>query len=73
MRKNAGIRSFSKIPRLIGVIQLPPLPGAPGASESATFALQHAGAWAVKEATQLEKAGFEGVMLENFGDVPLLS
>lgn len=60
-----------KLPGLIGVIHLPPLAGAPGArSLHPAAALARAGAWAVKEATALERAGFEGLILENFGDVP---
>lgn len=60
-----------QLPRLIGVIHLPPLPGAPLAAGLAPLeALTRAGTRAVKEAQELEKAGFEGLILENFGDVP---
>ena len=39
------------LPRLIGVIHLPPLPGSPGASHlNPAVALSKAGLWAVKEA-----------------------
>src|SRR4029079_5487495 len=57
------------LPSLIGVIHLPALAGAPGSSDPAD-ALQRAGLQAVKEAQILVKAGFDGLILENFGDVP---
>jgi membrane complex biogenesis BtpA family protein len=58
-------------PRLIGVVHLPPLPGSPGASRlSPSDALGAAGLLAVKEAKQLVAAGFDGIILENFGDTP---
>ena len=60
-----------KLPSLIGVIHLPPLPGSPGASHLApSIALANAGAWAVKEAKILVQNGFDGIILENFGDIP---
>lgn len=65
--------SMKKIPKLIGVIHLPPLAGSPRSkleTGSPAHALQKAGLWAVKEALLLEKAGFEAVILENFGDTP---
>ncbi|MGK5090098.1 BtpA/SgcQ family protein [Bdellovibrionota bacterium FG-2] len=59
------------VPRLIGVIHLPALAGAPGAHGlDPADALQRAGAQAVKEAQALTKAGFEALILENFGDIP---
>ncbi len=61
------------IPRLIGVIHLPPLSGSPRALReglSPSDALQRAGLWAVKEARLLAQAGFEGLVIENFGDTP---
>ena len=59
------------LPRLIGVIHLPPLPGSPGASHlNPGVALSKAGLWAVREAVALTKAGFDGLILENFGDTP---
>ncbi len=60
-----------KLPRCIGVIHLPPLPGSPGASRfDPASALERAGLLAVTEARALEKAGFEGIIIENFGDAP---
>jgi membrane complex biogenesis BtpA family protein len=60
-----------KIPDLIGVIHLPALAGAPGAAGlHPADALREAGMRAVDEARALAKAGFGGVILENFGDAP---
>jgi membrane complex biogenesis BtpA family protein len=59
------------LPKLIGVIHLPPLPGSPGASHlHPARALAEAGTWAVKEAQVLASNGFDGIILENFGDIP---
>jgi uncharacterized protein len=56
----------SALPRLIGVIHLPALPGSPGAATPiATIA-----AAAAEDARSLAAAGFDGVMVENFGDAP---
>ena len=58
-------------PRLIGVLHLPPLPGSPGATHlSPVQALHQAAERAIAEARLLERAGFEALILENFGDVP---
>jgi uncharacterized protein len=62
-------------PGLIGVIHLPALAGAPlarGTNRDMVPAelLQRAGLNAVTEAKLLEKAGFEAIILENFGDAP---
>lgn len=59
------------LPGLIGVIHLPALPGAPGAhGKSPASVLKQATERAVGEARRLEKAGFEGLIIENFGDAP---
>lgn len=59
------------LPRLIGVIHLPALAGSPGASGlDPASALSRAGLWAVQEAQALTRAGFEALILENFGDSP---
>ena len=50
--------------RLIGVVHLPPLPGAP--RYSGDLSLESA----VRDAGQLEHAGFDSLIVENFGDVP---
>lgn len=55
------------------MIHLPGLPGSPRALRSglsAARSLHAARDRAVLEARQLERAGFEGVILENFGDAP---
>jgi len=60
-----------KFPKLMGVIHLPPLPGAPAAhGKNPAETLQSAGFRAVQEAKILSDAGFDGIILENFGDVP---
>jgi membrane complex biogenesis BtpA family protein len=59
-------RDPSSLPRLLGVLHLPALPGSPRfAGDLAAIAAQ-AGA----EAALLEAAGFDGVVVENFGDAP---
>src|SRR5579885_2498212 len=63
--------AHSRLPALIGVIHLPPLAGAPGAARAhPASVLEKAGTRAVGEARLLAKAGFQAVVLENFGDVP---
>ncbi len=51
--------------RVIGMVHLPPLPGAPKAGPIATTIDR-----AVSEARLLAKAGFDAVIVENFGDSP---
>jgi membrane complex biogenesis BtpA family protein len=61
----------TKLPSLIGVLHLPALAGAPGARRlHPAEALRMAGMRAVEEAKALAKAGFGGLILENFGDAP---
>ena len=52
--------------RLIGMIHLPPLPGAARASERLSAIIKKA----VHEARLLASAGFDGLIVENFGDAP---
>jgi membrane complex biogenesis BtpA family protein len=60
-----------KATALIGVVHLPALPGAPlSHGHDPSGCLQHAGEIAIKEAELFKKAGFEGIILENFGDIP---
>jgi membrane complex biogenesis BtpA family protein len=60
-----------RIPKLIGVVHLPPLPGSPLAhGEHPVDILQKVGMQAVEEAQMLAQAGYDGVILENFGDTP---
>jgi len=59
------------LPSLIGVIHLPALPGAPEAAGlDPSEALAQARNWAVQEAKILAKAGYDGIIIENFGDAP---
>ena len=53
-------------PWLIGVLHLPALPGAPGASVPIEDASRHA----VEDALILQDLGFTALMVENFHDVP---
>ncbi len=56
----------SALPRLLGVIHLRPLPGSPRyAGELSAVA-----AAAARDAQALEAAGFDGVIVENYGDTP---
>lgn len=60
-----------RIPRLIGVVHLPPLPGSIGTKNFTPYdLLQRGGYWAVQEAKMLQKCGFEAIIIENFGDQP---
>jgi membrane complex biogenesis BtpA family protein len=68
-----GFEEMREMPSLIGVIHLPPLPGTPrrgAALESPSALLQRAGQSALREAVLLSRAGFDAIILENFGDVP---
>lgn len=57
---------MTQIPSLIGVIHLRPLPGSPGfAGDMAAVA-----AACARDAHTLSDAGFEGVIVENYGDTP---
>jgi len=67
LRSHSGIQ----LPRLIGVVHLPPLGGAPLArGMTPAQALAYAGEWAVGEVRALTRAGFEGLIIENLGDAP---
>ncbi len=59
-------------PRLIGVVHLPPLPGSPRASGNASSLLDTIAASVARDVVTLEKAGFDAVIVENFGDAPFL-
>ena len=54
------------LPRLIGMIHLAALPGSPQYGGDFAAVVDAA----VSDAKVLETAGFEGLMIENFGDVP---
>jgi uncharacterized protein len=54
------------IPRLVGMVHLGPLPGAPGFDGDLDRVLKAA----VADAGILQEAGFGAVLVENFGDAP---
>lgn len=54
------------LPRLVGMVHPGPLPGAPGYGGD----INQVVAAALADATALEQAGFDAVMIENFGDAP---
>lgn len=54
------------LPRLIGMVHLLPLPGAPRFAGSLDQVIEQA----VADAHAIEDGGFDGLMIENFGDVP---
>lgn len=54
------------LPRLVGMVHLLPLPGAPGFGGS----IQQVIETALNEAQTLSSAGFPALLVENFGDVP---
>jgi membrane complex biogenesis BtpA family protein len=51
---------------LVGMLHLPPLPGSPQFRDSLSAIETHA----LRDAETLAAAGFDGLMLENFGDAP---
>ncbi|UQA62544.1 BtpA/SgcQ family protein [Polyangium aurulentum] len=53
-------------PVLVGVIHLPPLPGSPRYAGDLDASIERTG----REARLLVEAGFDGVVVENFGDTP---
>lgn len=57
------------IPRLIGMVHLGALPGAPDYEGSLDAVIEAA----VADATTLADAGFDGLMMENFGDAPFFA
>lgn len=58
----------SKIPTLVGVIHLPALPGSPRFEGSLSAVV----ASAARDAKALDAAGFDGIIVENFGDAPFV-
>lgn len=56
-------------PRLIGMVHLGPLPGAPSFVGDFEAVLESA----CRDATVLTEAGFDAIMVENFGDSPFFS
>jgi membrane complex biogenesis BtpA family protein len=58
--------TFGAVKIGIGVVHLPALPGSPDFSGSLTPVVERA----VAEAELLKKAGFDGLIVENYGDLP---
>lgn len=61
---------FSGGRRLIGVVHLAPLPGTAGAPARAADAMRRVLDLALADAAALEAGGFDGAIVENFGDAP---
>ena len=59
-------QSPATLPRLTGVLHLPPLPGSPRFAGDLGAIVRQVDA----EARALQTAGFDAVMVENFGDAP---
>jgi membrane complex biogenesis BtpA family protein len=55
---------------LVGVVHLPPLPGAPGWVAAGRPPLEELAARAARDAADFLDAGFDGLIVENYGDVP---
>jgi membrane complex biogenesis BtpA family protein len=58
-----------RVPSLVGVIHLPPLPGSPRAKQ----ACSEIAADAARDAQALQRAGFDLALIENFGDAPFFA
>ncbi|CAN5264340.1 BtpA/SgcQ family protein [soil metagenome] len=54
--------------KLVGVIHVPPLPGSPAAQRMSQVL-----AFVREDAERLEKAGFEDVIVENYGEAPFFA
>jgi len=59
-------RLFGSAKALIGVVHLLPLPGSPGGGGDITAVTKRA----VADSAALRDAGFDGIILENYGDAP---
>lgn len=55
-----------KVPSLIGMVHLAPLPGSSGYGEDFLQVIDRA----ISDAQALQRAGFRAVMVENYGDAP---
>lgn len=64
-RASAAGARFNRL-KLIGMVHLPPLPGSPRSSQSVEAVLNRARS----EAELLAGAGFDALIVENFGDAP---
>jgi hypothetical protein len=59
-------RGSDALPALVGVVHLEPLPGSPRFAGDMSAVAAHA----AEDARLLDAAGFDAVMVENFGDAP---
>ena len=70
MLANSGqaryVQDVNPFPPLIGVIHLPGLPGSP----KSELSVDRISGQAADDAKALTQAGFDGIIVENFGDVP---
>lgn len=57
---------FKRRKPLIGMLHVPALPGSPGCCMS----LEEIEQWVLRDAEALAEAGFDGLLIENFGDTP---
>ena len=57
------------LPRLIGMVHLGPLPGSPGFDGDLDSVVEAA----ASDAARIAEAGFDGIMVENFGDAPFFA
>lgn len=64
-RKRSTAGGLAARPLLIGMVHLPPLPGAPGHAGNRRWIRR-----AVDDARRLADAGFDAVLVENLGDAP---
>ncbi len=55
---------------VIGMVHLPPLPGAPKAPADGARAMREALDRAAADARALDRGGVDGIVVENFGDAP---
>lgn len=58
-----------RLPRLIGMVHLGPLPGSPRFAGDLDSVIEAA----VADARTISAAGFDGIMMENFGDAPFFA
>jgi uncharacterized protein len=68
-KSNALVEIFSRGKVAIGVIHSRPLPGSPGYEGEP---MEEVYAYAVEEGLSYRQAGFDGLIVENHGDIPFL-
>jgi membrane complex biogenesis BtpA family protein len=62
--------TFGTATPVLGMVHLPPLPGAPKAPADGREAMAAAVDRAVADARALDRGGVDGIVIENFGDAP---